>query len=183
MADVSISDLTTGVPAGSNFIPYATASDTNKTLVSSITAASQPLNYVGASVTKATNASIVANVITDCNFNTTTYDSNGFFNSGLSNSRVTVPAGLGGIYLVTGYLTTSTTSAYYKNSIILVKSSGVIARNDASIGQNGIDVFMTTSAIVSLAAGDYVRLQGFCENFYGTNTFKTPTLSLIRLGA
>jgi len=183
MADVLISDLTTGVPNGSNFIPYTTSSDTNKTLVYSITAACQPVNYIGASVTKATMTGILANVETDCNFNSTTFDSSGFYNNAVSNSRLTVPSGLGGIYLITGYLTTSTTSAYYRNGILLVKNTGtVIARNDTSIGLNGVDVPMTISAIVSLVATDYIRLRGICENFYSTNTFKTPTLSMIRLG-
>jgi hypothetical protein len=185
MADVTISDLTTGVPSGSNFIPYTTSSDTNKTLVSSITAACQPVNYIGASITKATNTSIVADTITDCNFNSATFDPNGFFNSGASNSRLTVPTGLGGIYLVTGYLTVSTTNAYTKNSILLVKNTGVLVRNDTSIGGNGVDVSMTVSAIVSLVPTDYIRLQGYCQGFYGStpsNLFKTPTLSMIRLG-
>jgi hypothetical protein len=184
MADVLISDLTTGVPNGSNFIPYTTSSVTNKTLVSSITAACQPVNYIGASVTKSTQTGIIANTITDCDFQSTPiFDSSGFYNVSTSNSRLTVPASLGGIYLVTGYLTTSTTSAYYKNSILLVKNTGtVIARSDTSIGLNGVDVSMTISAIVSLVATDYLRLRGFCENFNSTNTFKTPTLSMIRLG-
>jgi len=38
MADVTISNLNLGVPAGSHFIPYSTGSETNRTLVSSITA-------------------------------------------------------------------------------------------------------------------------------------------------
>jgi hypothetical protein len=186
MADVLISDLTTGVPNGSNFIPYTTSSVTNKTLVSSITAACQPVNYIGASVTKSTQTGIIANTITDCDFQSTPiFDSSGFYNNAVSNSRLTVPAGLGGIYLVTGYLTISATNAYTKNSIFLVKNTSVsvpIARNDTSIGLNGVDVSMTISAIVSLVASDYIRLRGFCENFNSTNTFKTPTLSMIRLG-
>jgi len=186
MADVLISDLTTGVPNGSNFIPYTTSSVTNKTLVSSITAACQPVNYIGASVYRVSNTNITANVITDCDFQTTPiFDSSGFYNSAVSNSRLTVPAGLGGMYLITGYLTTSTTSAYYRNSIMLVKNTSVsvpIARNDTSIGLNGVDVPMTISAIVPLVATDYIRLRGLCESFYSTNTFKTPTLSMIRLG-
>lgn len=182
MADVLISDLTPGVPTGSALLPYSEGGTTYSTYAGSLTGSNQPLKIVGASITKATNLSIVANTITDCNFNTTTFDSNTFFNSVISNSRLTVPAGLGGIYLVTGYLTISTTSAYYKNSILIVKNTSAIVRNDTSIGLNGVDVSLTTSTIVSLAAGDYVRLQGFCENFFNTNTFKNPTLSLIRLG-
>jgi len=186
MADVSISDLSTGVPSGSNFIPFTTGSDTNKTLVSSITAACQPVNYIGASVYRVSNANITANVITDCDFQTTPiFDSSGFYNNAVSNSRLTVPAGLGGMYLVTGYLTISTTNAYTKNSIFLVKNTSVsvpIARNDTSIGLSGAEVSMSISAIVPLVATDYIRLRGFCENFYSTNTFRTPTLSMIRLG-
>jgi hypothetical protein len=183
MADVLISDLTTGVPNGSNFIPYTTGSVTNKTLVSSLTAACQPVNFVGASVTKTTQTGIIADTITDCDFNISTFDSNGFFSIGVSNSRLTVPAGLGGIYLVTGYLTVSTTNAYTKNSILLVKNtSTIVVRNDTSIGGNGVDVAMTTSAIVSLVPTDYLRLRGYCQGFWSTNTFKNPTLSLIRIG-
>jgi len=189
MADVLISDLTTGVPNGSNFIPYTTSSVTNKTLVSSITAACQPVNYIGASVTKASMTGVAADTITDCNFNSAPLDSSGFFNSVASNSRLTVPAGLGGIYLVTGYLTVSTTNAYTKNSILITKTStstSVIARNDTSIGGNGVDVSMTASAIVSLVPTDFIKLQGYCQGFYGStpsnNLFKTPTLSMIRLG-
>ena len=185
MADVLISDLTTGVPNGSNFIPYTTSSVTNKTLVSSITASCQPVNYIGASVTKASMTGVAADTITDCNFNSAPLDSSGFFNSVASNSRLTVPAGLGGIYLVTGYLTVSTTTAYNKNSILIVKNTGTIVRNDTSIGGNGVDVSMTASAIVSLVPTDFIKLQGYCQGFYGStpsNLFKTPTLSLIRLG-
>ena len=184
MADVTISSLDTSIPAGSNFIPYTNGSVTNKTLASSLTAACQPINYIGASVTKTSQTGVIANTITDCDFQSTPiFDSSGFYNVSTSNSRLTVPTGLGGIYLVTGYNTISTTSAYYKNSLLLVKNTGtVIARNDTSIGLNGVDVSMTISAIVSLVATDYIRLRGFCENFNSTNTFKTPTLSMIRLG-
>lgn len=182
MADVSISDLTTGVPAGSNFIPYATASDTSKTLVSSITAASQPLNYVGASVTKGVNTGAVNSTILTCSFNSTIFDSNGFFSSG-SNTRLTVPAGLGGMYLITGSLITLTTNAYAKNSILLVRNTVNMVRNDTSMGGNGLEVAMTASVIASLAAGEYIRLQGFCDGFWSTNQFKDASLSMIRLGA
>jgi len=39
MADVTISQLNTGIPSGSHFIPYSTgvSGTTNKTLVSSLT--------------------------------------------------------------------------------------------------------------------------------------------------
>lgn len=184
MADVSISDLTTGVPLGSDFIPYTTGSVTNKTLVSSITAASQPLNYVGASVFKGVNSGAVNSTILTCSFNSVTFDSNGFYNAAVAgNTRLTVPAGLGGMYLITGYLTTSTTNAYAKNSILLIRNTVTMVRNDTSMGGNGLEVAMTTSTIASLAAGEYIRLQGFCDGFWSLNQFKDATLTMIRLGA
>ena len=186
MADVLISDLTTGVPNGSNFIPFTTGSATNKTLVSSLTAASQPVNCIGARVTKATQTGVVANTPTDAQFFTTEFDTNGFFDLATNPTWLRVPTSLGGIYNIAGGLTTSTTSAYYRNSIYIIKRASstdtIIVQNDTSIGLNGVDVPLAISCTIRLAAGDVIKLRGNCENFYGVNSFKNASLSLVRLG-
>jgi hypothetical protein len=186
MADVTISDLTTGVPNGSNFIPYTTSSVTSKTLVSSLTAACQSANAIGARVTKATQTGVTANTPTDALFFTTEFDTNGFFDLATNPTWLRVPAGLGGIYNIAGGLTTSTTSAYYRNSIYIIKRASstdtIITQQDTSIGLNGVDVPMSISCTLKLVAGDVIKLRGNCENFYAANGFKLASLSLVRLG-
>jgi len=97
MADVTITELSTGVPAGSNFIPFSTDNTTNKTLVSSITAgivsnvqsdwnATSGLAQI---LNKPTIVQSIAQVIFN-NDNSTTSVAN---NTGYLSTNITIPAG------------------------------------------------------------------------------------------
>jgi hypothetical protein len=184
MADVTISSLDTSIPAGSNFIPYTNGSVTNKTLVSSITAACQPLKIVGASVSKTgSQTGVVNDTFTTVSFNATAlWDTNAFYNG---TNKLTVPTGYDGIYSINARLTVSTAAVYYKNSIAIMKndvSTSYIGQTDTSLGVNGLDVAMTTSIIHSLVAGDSIKLRGYCQSFYSTNAFTNMVLTMVRIG-
>ena len=64
------------------------------------------------------------------------------------------------------------------------KSRESNARNPRQfgIGLNNVDVPLAISCTIRLAAGDVIKLRGNCENFYGVNSFKNASLSLVRLG-
>lgn len=182
MGDVRITELSTAIPAGSNLIPFSTASATYSTLASSLTAGSQPLGIIGVSVSKSgSQTGVVNDTITTATFNAAAlWDTSSFYNG---TNTLTVPAGLGGIYAINGRLTTSTTNAYIKNSVIIRKNdSSDIGRTDSSIGGNGVDVAMTTSIIHSLIPGDTIKLRGYCQGFWSLNTFKDTVLTMVRIG-
>lgn len=186
MADVTISDLNLGVPAGSHVIPYSTGTGgtTNKTLVSSLTAGlatNNDVRYIGCVVSNSTAQVINGNAITILNFNSETIDTDSFHNNTTNNSRITIPSGLGGMYLIIGTATTSTTTAYIKNSILIFRNGVAAVRNDTSIGGNGVDVGMNISYLTALQAGDYIELAAFCQSFWSQNQVIGQTLSLTRI--
>ena len=130
-------------------IPAAIARDAE------VAAAYQPLSVVGAKVTRTAVQSIPNNAETDISWTSETFDSEAFHDNSTNPQRLTIPTGKGGIYVVAfvGRFATNGTGYRYQ----YIKKNGTTYEaisyyNPVSADNSGIPV----SAILSLAAGDYI---------------------------
>jgi hypothetical protein len=115
--------------------------------------------FVGASVYKSAAQTISTATATYLTFPNELYDTNAFHDNSTNNSRLTVPSGKAGKYLLsanTAWRNNATgqrTMYIYKNGTTLLNAvtiPGVSA---------SIDVYATTSYVADLAVGDYVEMQ------------------------
>jgi DNA-binding beta-propeller fold protein YncE len=115
-------------------------------------------NWHGARVIKTTTQTLANNVEVAITFDNEIYDTDGYHDNTTNNTRCTVPTGLGGIYLVTGYITydSNATGARY---VVLTKNGGIDAYSVIDASGSGETMFVT-SQIIALAAGDFIELKG-----------------------
>lgn len=120
-----------------------------------------PTGFIGCSVIGSTNTSLTTDVETPIPFDgTEVFDSDGFHNSASNPSRMTIPAGLGGKYLLTAGVTfnTNTTGLRYARPY---KNGAAVGFNIQFVDANGS--YHDTApvvAVLDLAAGDYVEVAG-----------------------
>lgn len=102
------------------------------------------------------------------------FDSNGFHDNSTNNSRLTIPSGYAGKYLITAHIDMNGISGYYINSIRQYNSSGsqltINATGRSFSGTGGGNNFGggPLTYIVSAAVGDYFQL---FYNWQGSTTF------------
>jgi hypothetical protein len=142
--------------------------------------------FAGVSVTHNANQSIANNTAyITLAFNTENFDSDGFHDNATNNSRLTVPTGLGGVYLCSFLVDFpsdgSGTGQRYAN---VRKNGATVVINDVGFSEVGMDaVRISASLPIQLAAGDYVELRVFqnsggaldCRSLSGV-----PIFSLVR---
>ena len=121
-------------------------------------AAAAAASYKGVSLyASPDNQSLTNNTLTALTFNAELYDTDGFHDNATNNTRITIPAGLGGKYLVNGtviYNTNGTGSRLaqlHKNGATINDGADVIGNASTYVG----NIF---SCVVSLVATDYLEL-------------------------
>ena len=125
--------------------------------------------FVGASVYKTASQTINNATETALTFNAEDYDTDAFHDNSTNNTRMTIPTGKGGRYLVTA------TSAFLNNATgqrtVYIYKNGSTLLNTAQLpGVSGtIDAFVTTSYVVNVSAADYLEIKVF-QNSGGTLT-------------
>jgi hypothetical protein len=111
-------------------------------------------NFVGCSVYGASQT-ITTGTWTAINFNNENFDTNSFHDTVTNNSRITIPAGLGGYYLVSWQQrwdpsgTGNRSADLYKNGTTQITQEMTASSTYASNAK---------SAIIYLAAGDYIQM-------------------------
>jgi hypothetical protein len=113
--------------------------------------------FVGAYATKTAAQTLTNNTDTILTWNAERFDTDGFHDNSTNNSRMTIPAGKGGKYLVIACAYWVTGSGYrelnvYKNNSLANYFYTVI---DANYG------FQNVSTIVDCVATDYLEVRGF----------------------
>jgi len=102
-----------------------------------------------------------ATVIT---FNSESYDTDAFHSTSSNTSRLTVPAGKAGYYLVFGQLAYPGNATGQRQAEILINASGGYAKN---VALNNGSSYITTpsfSTVLPLAVADYVELGGYQDS-------------------
>jgi hypothetical protein len=119
--------------------------------------------FVGCSLQKATQ-SLTSGTITALTWNVETNDSNGFHDNVTNNSRVTIPAGYAGRYLISTTLTYDQSSGAGARFIRLYKNGAAVSTTSTGIAGGGVVITGTFSItytdILDLLVADYVEVYG-----------------------
>lgn len=160
------------IAATANDTPARLAVGTNgQTLVADSTAATglkwaASPNFVGCALYKLTDQTLSNGTLTTITLDSEFYDTDGFHSTSTNTSRITIPTGLAGVYLLTGHITYAVNSTGIR-SLYFYKNGSIY---DATAEVNAIPSFshnITGSVIVSLGVGDYVEMAGY-QNTGGT---------------
>ena len=138
-------------------------------------------NAVGVHTANATLNSAVANGGL-LQFDTIDSDAGGFAPGSSPFNALTIPAGLGGVYVVTGNASVTGDSTMTVGMGVLVNGVQVYATTNQSVS-SAIPIAYTFNCVatqhLSLSAGDTVQLSSTCSP--GPNAFTSVSLALARL--
>jgi hypothetical protein len=115
--------------------------------------------FVGCQLEKITTAQSTSNnTATAISFNNEIFDTDGFHDNSTNNTRITIPSGKGGKYLLIGQINYNPNATglrivkFHKNGSLF--SLPVISASAAATDSTNV----TASTIVAVSAGDYVEL-------------------------
>lgn len=129
--------------------------------------ASSTPSFVGCRVRLGSNLSISDATVTAITWNTETFDTDGFHSTSSNTSRMTIPSGKAGKYLVTAqlFMTMNDTKQLI---FYLYKNGSVIARAQNQSG-SGNNLSVNYSDLYDLAVGDYLEVYMFQNNGSATD--------------
>lgn len=119
------------------------------------------------------------------------YDTDRFHDLVVNNSRITIPAGLGGKYLLTATVAWFGNATGWRIVSFQINGGGNFpARVSIAPGSAATALYMNLTTIYDLAAGDYVEVQVYQDSGVGLTLFGnvsapnySPEFSIHRLGA
>ena len=130
----------------------------------------------GCSLYRGSGQTISDNTATILTFDNEYFDTDAFHDNSTNTSRITIPAGLGGKYLITGlvYLPDNNTTGNRILRIFKNGTGGTRLVNNHSPG-NAVAQYIQAQIVVSLVATDYVELQALQTSsgnlvYYPTDT-------------
>lgn len=128
----------------------------------------------GCSLYRGSGQTISDNTATILTFDNEYFDTDAFHDNSTNTSRITIPAGLGGKYLITGlvYLPDNNTTGNRILRIFKNGTGGTRLVNNHSPG-NAVAQYIQAQIVVSLIATDYVELQALQTS--GGNLIYYPT--------
>lgn len=93
------------------------------------------------------------------------FDTDGFHDNAVNPERITVPTGLGGLYLVVGHATISANSTGARQFYITPSGGSMgYGRNLVDAAASPTSTGLTFSAIGELSAGDYVTVNAYQDS-------------------
>jgi len=113
--------------------------------------------FVGAYATKTAAQTLTNNTDTILTWNAERFDTDGFHDNSTNNSRMTIPSGKGGKYLVLGSAYYVTGSGY--RELLVLKNGNIVNYFYGVINTDYEN--LTINTIVECIAGDYLELRGF----------------------
>lgn len=142
--------------------------------------------FVGVNVSKSADQTLTTNVQTTITFDVEQFDTDNFHSNTTNNSRLTVPSGKAGKYLIVGtwYWANATTgwrsAVIYKNGNEFLEGTFTLASGNA--------LEYNVVGIVDLAVGDYIEMaasqsSGGNLNIVGTLGQRRTNLGMFLIGA
>ena len=151
--------------------------------------------YVGAMVNNSTDITINTGASTVLTFDTEVWDTRGFHSNAGDTSRLTVPAGLGGYYRVTGRVRWKNEVAPTDWRVLRIEKGSAGTPTGANIlGMTGVQAVVTASTSTDqevtvtalLAAGEYIEMfAGTGQNttvLFANFGYDVPFLEMHRVG-
>lgn len=116
------------------------------------------VTYVGAQVTNTSAQSISNGTYTAINFQSEVFDTDGFHDNSTNNTRLTIPAGKGGKYLITGQANFASNASGFR-AIAIMKNGGASQIAYANTNPiSGSSFTFAFSCVVSAVATDYYEM-------------------------
>ena len=114
--------------------------------------------FKGVSLYNSTDPTIANNTVTAVAFDTEFYDTDGFHSTVTNNTRVTIPAGLGGKYLITSANVTFNTNATGVRAIRILKNGSVLHFGPTILGNASEFLACNFTTTCQLVATDYIEI-------------------------
>ncbi len=151
-------------------------------------AAPAAAGFVGCNIYLSANQSITNATATAIAYNTEIFDTDGFHDNSVNNTRVTIPSGKGGKYLFTAWSNFVGNATGYRNAELLI--NGTTLTGSSGVGwtpNSGGYNAGTIAVILNLVATDYVEVlvtqnSGGSLNLVGS-IYGATGLSCVYLGA
>lgn len=113
----------------------------------------------GCSLYKSGSAQTIANnSLTAVTWETENWDTNSFHSTSTNTSRITIPAGLGGLYQVNGFISFQSGSATGTRDVYMGVNGGNYYAAGRIQGNASHELIVSVNAVLQLAAGDYVEI-------------------------
>jgi hypothetical protein len=144
-------------------------------------------SFVGCSVKRAANKTLTTSTATKVDWDSENFDTNSFHDNATNNTRLTVPTGQSGYYLITWNAVFEANTTGYRTS--------QIKKNNGSPLGTGVITGLTTYSpaqnqlVLNLADGDYIELEVFQNSGTSIRLFceaewpNATLLTLMRLGS
>jgi hypothetical protein len=139
---------------------------------------------VGCSLTAGAETTIANATFTAVAFSAEKYDTDNFHSTSTNTSRITIPSGKAGKYLITGKLNFNSNATGYRQ-IAIYKNGSSLSYNAFAV-VNGNVTGVTIVSLDSLAEGDYLELFGYQTSGGNLNTESGSTATsfgVVYLGA
>lgn len=146
------------------------------------------VNAIWAAVHHTTTQTVATSTTTPLLFNSERSDLFGFHSTASDTNRLTVPAGLAGVYLVKATCFWDSNTSGARILSIRLNGADVSGEPPARSGTSASGLNQEKIAIVSLAVGDWVEAavwqnSGSTRTVGSTNSWEWHGFSLIRLGS
>lgn len=143
-----------------NFIGSGvTLSDDSVNDETEVTITGGTATFVGARGRHITSGQTIATgTITAVEFNGESFDTDGFHDNTTNPSRITIPAGKGGYYRITGGVGWVSNATGYRQAFIQLNGVGSAQANDSRPAVSGTSTSQTVTTTLLLVAGDFVEL-------------------------
>ena len=121
-------------------------------------------SFKGVRLEKTAAQSVANATYTAITYTGETYDTSNYHDNSTNTSRITIPAGLGGYYLIAYQISWSTNGNGQRLVRIYVNGSTIPYMNGFANPSSGYDNNFAGATILSLAAGDYIELFGYQDS-------------------
>lgn len=136
---------------------------------------------VGARVTRSTAQTITSGSETAIQFTSEDFDTDGFHDNSSNNTRITIPANLGGKYIIVAN-SNFASNPTNRRTLILKKNGSSFAQTEWGNANNNTP-YMNLTAIDVLLAGDYVETFVFQNSGSDVNVDTYLSMSVLRIGS
>ena len=111
--------------------------------------------FVGASVYRSTAQTLSNDTNTVINFNAEVFDTDGFHDNSTNNSRLTIPTGKGGYYLLNLFVAFESAASGTRQTQIVSSTGDLYCNSSVITAGTPYGSSITTAAVAYLGAGEY----------------------------